>query len=104
MTTTSDTSPRNPSDTVRAAAAVDAVLALHVPFERPERQFCAAHDSPVRAQFWSSRWRAVSRCRDCREVTRQACAACGSPCADVAWPCPTVLAVRQALGAGEGTR
>ena len=101
MTTTSDTTLRNPSDTVRVAAAVDAVLALHVPSERRQRQFCAVHDRGNR--FRRSWQRAVSSCPDCGEVTRQVCAACGPVCNDVAWPCPTVLAIRQALSAEDGS-
>jgi hypothetical protein len=79
----------------RLMAAVDAVLALHVPVERQMRQFCGVHDSG--ATFWGRWARAVSRCPDCREVTKRICAACGPICNDIAWPCSTVLAIRTAL-------
>jgi hypothetical protein len=79
-------------------AAVEAVLALHVPVERRTRQFCRVHNSGAPFRL---RWeRAVNRCPDCREVTKQVCAACGPICNDIAWPCATVLAIRKALGPG----
>ena len=88
-------------DNRRLLAVADAVLALHVPFDRQQRQFCAVHgSSSLPRPLWE---RAVNRCRDCREVTRQVCAGCGSPCADVAWPCATVLNVSRALTGESGT-
>ena len=83
-------------DGPRVMAALEAVLALHVPFERQMRQFCRVHESG--AKFRLSWQRAVSRCPDCREVTRLVCAACGPVCNDIAWPCATVLAIRKELG------
>jgi hypothetical protein len=81
----------------RLLAAVDAVLALHIPVERQMRQFCAVHDSG--AKFWPRWARAVNCCPECREVTKRICAACGPICNDIAWPCATVLAIRTALSA-----
>jgi hypothetical protein len=81
-------------------AAVDAVLALHVPSDRHVRQFCDVHAAGNR--FRRSWERAVNSCPDCQEVTKRVCAACDPVCAAVAWPCPTALAVRKALGTGGG--
>jgi hypothetical protein len=99
MTTRSSSTQTKPDlyDGPRLMAAVEAVLTLHVPFERQMRQFCGVHNSG--AKFRPSWERAVSRCPDCREVTKRVCAACGPICNDIAWPCATVLAIRTALAA-----
>jgi hypothetical protein len=102
MTTESSSTQTKPDlhDGSGLKAAVEAVLALHVPVERQMRQFCGVHDS--HAKFRPLWQRAVNRCPDCREVTKRVCAACGPVCNDIAWPCATVLAVRKALGAQQG--
>lgn len=102
MTTKSSSTQTKPDlhDGSGLMSAVEAVLALHVPFERQMRQFCGVHDSGAKFRpLWE---RAVNRCPDCREVTKRVCAACGPTCNDIAWPCATVLAIRRALGAEEG--
>lgn len=88
------------NDGPRLVAAVGAVLALHIPLERQIRQFCRIHNSGAKFRpLWEF---AVRRCPDCREITKQVCAACGPICNDIAWPCATVLAIRGTLGAQDG--
>jgi len=80
-------------DTPRLLAAVDAVLARHVPKTVTVTRLCGAHHRIV-----------IPDCPDCvkRQVTT--CAACDPVCPDDnTWPCADYLAISRALTGEDGT-
>ena len=80
-------------DTPRLLAAVDAVLARHVPKTVTVTRLCGAHHRIV-----------IPDCPDCvkRQVTT--CAACDPFCPDDnTWPCADYLAISRELTGEDGT-
>jgi hypothetical protein len=82
----------------RLLAAVEAVLAIHVPHEVPSTRICAEHAS-------GPKWRTsatlgefrdeANACPDCVTTMQTVCAHCDCP--NDEWPCPTVQAVAKEL-------
>jgi hypothetical protein len=81
------------ADVPRLLAAVDAVLARHVPKTVTVTRLCGAHHRIV-----------IPDCPDCvkRQVTT--CAACDPVCPDDnTWPCADYLAISRELTGEDGT-
>ena len=81
----------------RLLAAVDAVLAFHVPKTVSVTNLCGRHG----AMGWPGRAASredVDQCPDCRTTDVITCASCNPTCpGDNQWPCPEYLAISRAL-------
>lgn len=92
-----------PQDVPRLLAAVDAVLARHVPKTITVRHLCGSAHSltgPQGRAFFD----AVDTCPDCVKEDQTVCAACDPVCPDDnQWPCADVAAITRALLGEDGT-
>ncbi len=90
------------SDVPRLAAAVEAVLAVHVRQEQPVRHYglgdaCPKHHLNA---FGRPNYATFRDCPDCRYTEYYVCSHCQCPHDN--WPCPTYRAITTALTGGTG--
>jgi hypothetical protein len=94
------------SDVSRLLAAVEAVLARHVPETFTVRHICQAHGTTehMRKLPYAEERAIIDACKDCKKVRQTACKACNPVCpGDSSWPCPDVMAISRALLGEDGT-
>ncbi len=92
------------ADVPRLLAAVDAVLARHVPRTVTVRNLCPAHSTSDQLRRMTSREEraVIDACPDCRREQVTECAGCDPACPDGnAWPCADVRAITRELPGGQ---
>ena len=89
-------------DVPRLLAAVDAILARHVPKTVKVRHLCASHG--ITGLKLGGAWTEVDGCPDCVITEHETCAVCEVVCPDDnLWPCEDYLAISRALTREENT-